>query len=153
MRSHATAVLDRLKSPLPELAEALELFAQTAAKWRPARPSGAKYWFQRVDSNHDKRNQKPQGASATVSNEQDSRAIATSDDDVRCSSMTSPPLAAATSSGPDAVDVALAKALEAATGDGRWDVVSQLARELEARRLARGNGVVDLAAERRRRGT
>jgi len=37
----------------------------------------------------------------------------------------------------DAVDIALAKALEAATAAQRWDVVMQLARELEARRDGR----------------
>jgi hypothetical protein len=43
--------------------------------------------------------------------------------------------------GPDSIDVveaALGKALEAATADKRWDVVAQLGRELEARRVARG---------------
>ena len=38
----------------------------------------------------------------------------------------------------DAVEDALAKALEAAIGAGRFDVVAQLARELEARRLTGG---------------
>ena len=51
----------------------------------------------------------------------------------------------------DAVEAALAAALQAATVAGKWDVVAQLARELEARRTARG-GVVDLAVERKRRG-
>lgn len=36
----------------------------------------------------------------------------------------------------DVVEAALAKALEGATAAGRFDVVAQLARELEARRLA-----------------
>jgi hypothetical protein len=40
------------------------------------------------------------------------------------------------------VEVALAKALEGATAAGRWDVVAQLAKELEARRLAREPNVV-----------
>jgi hypothetical protein len=39
--------------------------------------------------------------------------------------------------GADVVETALANALEKATAAERWDVVSQLARELEARRLAR----------------
>jgi len=34
------------------------------------------------------------------------------------------------------IDVALAIALERASAAGRWDVVGQLAKELEARRLA-----------------
>ncbi len=38
---------------------------------------------------------------------------------------------------PDAVELALADALKAAVTAGRFDVVAQLARELEARRLAR----------------
>jgi hypothetical protein len=50
---------------------------------------------------------------------------------------------------PDAVEEALAEALKGATGAGRWDVVAQLARELEARRTARAGNVVDLAARKR----
>jgi hypothetical protein len=45
------------------------------------------------------------------------------------------------------VEIALAKALEGATAAGRWDVVSQVARELEARRLARAGNVVALSAK------
>jgi integrase len=52
----------------------------------------------------------------------------------------------------DAVETALADALTKATTAERWDVVAQLARELEARRLARSANVVVLAAERRRDG-
>jgi len=53
----------------------------------------------------------------------------------------------------DVVEIALARAVEGAAREGRWDVVAQLARELEARRLARAApGVVDLAAERDKRG-
>lgn len=48
------------------------------------------------------------------------------------------------------VEEALATALEGATAAGRWDVVAQLAKELEARRLAVA-GVVDLNARRRLR--
>lgn len=44
----------------------------------------------------------------------------------------------------DAVEAALAMALEAATREARWDIVSQLARELEARRMARSGNVVPL---------
>jgi hypothetical protein len=50
----------------------------------------------------------------------------------------------------DAVDAALAEALRAATIGARWDVVAQLARELEARRLARTGNVVHLSHERKR---
>ena len=42
------------------------------------------------------------------------------------------------------VEDALARALVGATEAGRWDVASQIARELEARRLA-GSNVVALA--------
>jgi hypothetical protein len=52
---------------------------------------------------------------------------------------------------PDAVTMALAKALEGATAAGRWDVVAQLARELEARRTSH-IGVVDLRARLRAKG-
>jgi hypothetical protein len=50
----------------------------------------------------------------------------------------------------DPVEAALAKVLEGAAAAGRWDVVSQLARELEARRLA-SCGAIDLAGERAKR--
>ena len=52
------------------------------------------------------------------------------------------------------VEVALADALQRAAAEGRWDVVSQLARELEARRTAtQCDNVVKLpAAKRQERG-
>ena len=50
-----------------------------------------------------------------------------------------------------AVEAALAKALDAAAAAGRWDIVAQLARELEARRLVRAGNVVELDAKRRGR--
>jgi hypothetical protein len=46
--------------------------------------------------------------------------------------------------GADPVEQALATALTAAAAAGRFDVVAQLARELEARRLARAGNVVQL---------
>jgi hypothetical protein len=46
--------------------------------------------------------------------------------------------------------VALAKALEGATAEKRWDVVAQLGRELEARRVARAAPNV-VAIERKAR--
>jgi hypothetical protein len=52
----------------------------------------------------------------------------------------------------DDVEAALAKALEGATAAGRFDVVAQLARELEARRLARMGNVVVLPRKTRERG-
>jgi hypothetical protein len=47
------------------------------------------------------------------------------------------------------VDVALAAAIEGAAAAGRWDLVIQLARELEARRLARVANVVPLTKAHR----
>jgi hypothetical protein len=49
----------------------------------------------------------------------------------------------------DAVEEALARALGEATAAGKWDVVSQLARELEARRLVRAGNVVSLRDRKR----
>ena len=51
----------------------------------------------------------------------------------------------------DAVEAALAEAIRGATSAGRWDVVAQLASELEARRLARAGNVVVLGEERAKR--
>jgi hypothetical protein len=51
----------------------------------------------------------------------------------------------------DAVEEALAKALDGATAAGRFDVVALLAGELQARRLAR-EGVPTLATKTRQRG-
>jgi hypothetical protein len=48
------------------------------------------------------------------------------------------------------VDEHLARALSDAACAGRFDVVAQLARELEARRLAKAENVISLAATRRR---
>jgi hypothetical protein len=47
------------------------------------------------------------------------------------------------------VETALAAALTGAAEAERWDVVAQLARELEARRLAQAGNVVRLKAARR----
>lgn len=49
----------------------------------------------------------------------------------------------------DAVEEALAQALAGATAAQRWDVVAQLAKELEARRLARSANVVALDPAKR----
>ena len=53
--------------------------------------------------------------------------------------------------GLDAVEVALAEAIRGATSAGRWDVVAQLARELEARRMARALNVIAIDTARTRR--
>lgn len=52
----------------------------------------------------------------------------------------------------DAVEAALANALTTATRDHRWDLVAQLARELEARRIARAGNVVVLGRSGTREG-
>jgi len=52
----------------------------------------------------------------------------------------------------EAVDAALARALGQAATAGRFDVVPQLAKELEARRLARAANVVSFDAGRQARG-
>jgi hypothetical protein len=55
------------------------------------------------------------------------------------------------SPGGDAVEAALAEALARAAEAGRFDVVAQLAKELEARRLARAGNVVPFSDERTKR--
>lgn len=50
----------------------------------------------------------------------------------------------------DAVEAALAGALTEAARAGRFDVVAQLAKEIEARRLAHEPNVVSIRARRRR---
>jgi hypothetical protein len=52
--------------------------------------------------------------------------------------------------GGDAVEAALVAALTAATAAGRFDVVGQLARDLEARRMAQAGNVVALRGRARR---
>jgi hypothetical protein len=52
----------------------------------------------------------------------------------------------------DAIEAALANALAAAAAAGRFDVVAQLARDLEARRQARAGNIALLDAARRRGG-
>jgi hypothetical protein len=55
--------------------------------------------------------------------------------------------------GEDQVEAALARALDRASDARRFDVVAQLARELEARRLARPTNVVPLGPQTRRKET
>jgi hypothetical protein len=52
---------------------------------------------------------------------------------------------------PDPLEVALATAIVATSDAGRFDVVAQLATELEARRLARESNVVALASRKTNR--
>jgi hypothetical protein len=51
----------------------------------------------------------------------------------------------------DVVVAALAEAVKGAASAERWDVVAQLARELEARRIARAGNVVPLGSKRAKR--
>lgn len=51
---------------------------------------------------------------------------------------------------PDGAEAVILEALRGATAAGRWDVVSQLADELRARRLAVAGNVVPLAGVRSR---
>jgi hypothetical protein len=53
--------------------------------------------------------------------------------------------------GRGSVETALSKALDAAATAGRFDVVAQLAKELEARRLARSGNIVALDPAKRGR--
>lgn len=85
--------------------------------------------FQRVDSNHDKRNQKPQRVSCTEHDGSDSSRETHGD--------AGPPIATPEPiDGPSTLRGSLERALELAVAAGRWDVVTQLAKELEARREA-----------------
>jgi hypothetical protein len=52
----------------------------------------------------------------------------------------------------DPVEAAISQALYRAAEAGRFDLVAQLARELEARRLSRADNVVALDAKGRQRG-
>jgi hypothetical protein len=61
----------------------------------------------------------------------------------------SSPLGAGEAEPDEGIEAALAQALLQAAAAGRFDVVAQLARELEARRLARAGNVVRLEAPRR----
>ncbi len=51
----------------------------------------------------------------------------------------------------DAIELALSEALREATQAQRWDVVSQLASELTARRLAKSSNVVSIKGAPRRK--
>lgn len=61
-----------------------------------------------------------------------------------------PRSAAANTAADDPVEGALAKALDAAAAAGRFDVVAQLAKEIEARRLARAENVIPIGGRKRR---
>lgn len=81
----------------------------------------------------------------------DLRDVSSDDDDARRPSQSLQPSSAAVTAASDPIGFALAAAIEGATAAGRWDVVSQLARELEARRLSLpGSNVTPIAARGRR---
>jgi hypothetical protein len=69
--------------------------------------------------------------------------------DAECTLAPRPPTTAQTDAATD-IEIALVRALETAAAAGRFDVVAQLARELEARRLARLGNVVALESRSRR---
>jgi hypothetical protein len=62
------------------------------------------------------------------------------------------PEVSALSASADPVEAAISQALYRAAEAGRFDLVAQLARELEARRLSRADNVVALDAKGRQRG-
>jgi len=86
---------------------------------------------------------------ATSPTLENSRDVASESADAGGPSVPPPPRLVAAS---DPVEEALAAALAGATAAGRWDIVAQLARELEARRLARAQ-VPTLDEARARRGS
>jgi hypothetical protein len=52
----------------------------------------------------------------------------------------------------DGLEGALAEAIRRASTAGQWDIVARLAKELDARRLARSGNVVSIVGQRPRRG-
>jgi hypothetical protein len=74
-----------------------------------------------------------------------------SPDDSSRNVTTSGPSEPAATSSAFAIETGLAAALSRAAEAGRFDVVAQLARELEARRLARASNVVRLDDGKRRK--
>ncbi len=85
--------------------------------------------FGRRDSNPDKRNQNRVRSAPMVENHADSSHDVNPDDDGHAPMQPMQPHDAAAS-----LDAALARALDAATAAGRFDVVARLLRELEGRR-------------------
>jgi hypothetical protein len=87
-----------------------------------------------------RRNLKPTGDEASVTIPQDSTTSENSEAEEGVASCDVLPRSAAASE-PNAVEMALARALTEASAAGRFDVVVQLARELEARRVAKAPGM------------
>jgi hypothetical protein len=97
-----------------------------------------------------RRNLKPGESDAVHTIPQDSAtSVSQSAEDVARSDDVLPRSAAAWD--PDPVEAALARALDRGSEAGRFDVVAQLARELEARRLGRARNVVRLEDKRAKR--
>lgn len=99
--------------------------------------------FRRVDSNHDSRIQRPMPDRPTGEISADSWSL------VGASKPSNGPPDPALPPRPEGIEEALAGALVEATKAGRWEVVAQLARELEARRLGAA-GVPSLVDVRKR---
>lgn len=115
---------------------------EQAQSWRPNEERLFLWWRRRESKPSDLRSEEPRNAA----NRLDSESTPTS---VRDETLHPKP---ESTSVVDAVEAALAVALVEATAAERWDVVAQLARELEARRFARAANVVMLDVERRREG-
>ncbi len=92
-----------------------------------------------------RRNLKPSGDEAVGAIQQDSASFVS--DELRADAVSEGvlPRSAAAS---DLVEAALARALDRASEASRFDVVAQLAKELESRRLARTPNVVRLDDQR-----
>lgn len=103
--------------------------------------------FQRVDSNHDKRNQKSTNAPC-IERETAYFPAETHDDAARYPA-SSPPIDAPIDAERAECTDPLERALGLAAAAGQWAIVAQLGRELEARRLAQLPNVVALPARPR----
>jgi len=91
----------------------------------------------------------PTTSAPSVADRRESTASSATQDDSKPPEVLALCASEETSSTPstDAVEAALATALVEAATAGRFDVVAQLARELEARRLARAGNVVRLPVQ------
>lgn len=104
-------------------------------------------WFRRKDSNLRKRNQKPGASVSTGFDDAQPAENAVAVESTHGPSKLDDPRSVAAS---DQVAEALARALDAASAAGRFDVVAELAAELKARRIEAAGNVVELAKRRTR---
>ena len=124
--------------------------ASMAPKKQPPKPKPTPRnpsQFQRVDSNHDKRNQKSTNAPC-IEGETAYLPAETRDDAARYPA-SSPPIDAPIDAKRAGCTDPLERALGLAAAAGEWAIVAQLGRELEARRLAQLPNVVALPARPR----